>query len=157
MVGGGFGSKEDISVEIFLALLARATGKPVKLVYTREEVFSCTSKRHPFTITHRTGVKKDGKITAAQITMVADSGAYPYLSPYVLLYATGMSAGPYKIDNLYVDSVAAATNQTFTSAFRGFPSEDSAVRKQPLAMNNRWMKLPRRLGWTPWQYAKPIT
>ncbi|MBU1049639.1 molybdopterin-dependent oxidoreductase, partial [Candidatus Bipolaricaulota bacterium] len=100
MVGGGFGSKEDITVEIFLALLARATGKPVKLVYTREEAFACTSKRHPFTITHRTGVKKDGTITAAQITMVADSGAYPYLSPYVLLYATGMAAGPYRIDNL---------------------------------------------------------
>ncbi|MCK5828539.1 xanthine dehydrogenase family protein, partial [Candidatus Bipolaricaulota bacterium] len=127
MVGGGFGSKEDISVEIFLALLARATGKPVKLVYTREEVFTCTSKRHPFTITHRTGVKKDGKITAAQVTMLADSGAYPYLSPYVLLYATGMATGPYKIDNLHVDSVAAATNQTFTSAFRGFGGPQAAV------------------------------
>ncbi len=127
MVGGGFGSKEDISVEIFLALLARATHRPVKLVYTREEAFACTSKRHPFTITHRTGVKPNGKITAAQITMVADSGAYPYLSPYVLLYATGMAAGPYKIDNLHVDSVAAATNQTFTSAFRGFGGPQAAL------------------------------
>ena len=127
MVGGGFGSKEDISVEIFLALLTRATHRPVKLVYTREEAFACTSKRHPFTITHRTGVKKDGRITAAQITMLADSGAYPYLSPYVLLYATGMAAGPYKIDNLHVDSVAAATNQTFTSAMRGFGGPQAAV------------------------------
>jgi len=127
MVGGGFGSKEDITVEIFLALLARATGQPVKLVYTREEVFTSTAKRHPFTITHRTGVKKDGRITAAQVTMVADSGAYPYLSPYVLLYATGMAVGPYKIDNVHVDSVAAATNQTFTSAFRGFGGPQAAV------------------------------
>ena len=127
MVGGGFGSKEDITVEIFLALLARATGRPVKLVYTREEVFTSTAKRHPFTITHRTGVKKNGRITAAQITMVADSGAYPYLSPYVLLYATGMAVGPYKIDNIHVDSVAAATNQTFTSAFRGFGGPQAAV------------------------------
>jgi xanthine dehydrogenase molybdenum-binding subunit len=127
MVGGGFGSKEDITVEIFLALLTRATGKPVKLVYTREEAFTCTAKRHPFTVSHRTGVKKDGKITAAQITMVADSGAYPYLSPYVLLYATAMAAGPYKIDNLHVDSVAAATNQTFTSAFRGFGGPQAAL------------------------------
>ena len=127
MVGGGFGSKEDITVEIFLALLARATGRPVKLVYTREEVFTSTAKRHPFTITHRTGVKKDGRITAAQVTMVADSGAYPYLSPYVLLYATGMAVGPYKVDNVCVDSVAAATNQTFTSAFRGFGGPQAAV------------------------------
>jgi len=127
MVGGGFGSKEDITVEIFLALLARVTGRPVKLVYTREEVFTSTAKRHPFTITHRTGVKRNGKITAAQINMIADSGAYPYLSPYVLLYATGMAAGPYKIDNLHVDSVAAATNRTFTSAFRGFGGPQAAV------------------------------
>lgn len=127
MVGGGFGSKEDITVEIFLALLARATGRPVKLVYTREEVFTSTAKRHPFTITHRTGVKRNGEITAAQIMMVADAGAYPYLSPYVLLYATGMAAGPYRIDNLHVDSVAAATNQTFTSAFRGFGGPQAAL------------------------------
>ena len=127
MVGGGFGSKEDITVEIFLAFLTRETGRPVKLVYTREEAFAATSKRHPFTITHRTGVKKDGRITACQIKMVADSGAYPYLTPYVLLYATGMAAGPYKIDNLHVDSVAAATNQTFTSAFRGFGGPQAAL------------------------------
>jgi len=127
MVGGGFGSKEDITVEIFLAFLARETGRPVKLVYTREEQFAATAKRHPFTITHRTGVKADGRITAAQITMVADSGAYPYLSPYVLLYATGMAAGPYRIDNVHVDSIAVATNQTFTSAFRGFGGPQAAV------------------------------
>ena len=127
MVGGGFGSKEDITVEIFLAFLARETGRPVKLVYTREEAFAATSKRHPFTITHRTGVTKDGRITASHIKMVADSGAYPYLTPYVLLYATGMAAGPYKIDNLHVDSVAAATNQTFTSAFRGFGGPQAAL------------------------------
>jgi len=127
MVGGGFGSKTDITVEIFLAFLARETGRPVKLVYTREEQFMATSKRHPFAITHRTGVKKDGHITAAQIEMVADSGAYPYLTPYVLLYATGMAAGPYRIDNLHVDSIAVATNQTFTSAFRGFGGPQAAL------------------------------
>ncbi|MFC2083141.1 xanthine dehydrogenase family protein molybdopterin-binding subunit [Candidatus Bipolaricaulota bacterium] len=127
MVGGGFGSKEDITVEIFLAFLTRETGRPVKLVYTREEAFAATSKRHPFTVTHRTGVKKDGRITASQIKMVADSGAYPYLTPYVLLYATAMAAGPYKIDNLHVDSVAVATNQTFTSAFRGFGGPQAAL------------------------------
>ena len=126
MVGGGFGGKEDVTVEIFLALLARATRRPVKLVYTREESFLATSKRHPFKITHKTGVKRTGRITAAEITMLADSGAYPYLTPYVLLYATGMAAGPYKIDNVKIDSVAAATNQPFTSAFRGFGGPQAA-------------------------------
>jgi len=127
MVGGGFGSKEDVTVEIFLAFLTQKTGRPVKLVYTREEAFAATSKRHPFTITHRTGVTKDGRISAAHIRLVANSGAYPYLTPYVLLYATATAAGPYKIDNLRVDSVAAATNQTFTSAFRGFGAAQAAV------------------------------
>jgi len=127
MVGGGFGSKEDVTVEIFLAFLARETNRPVKLVYTREEAFAATSKRHPFSITHRTGVKKDGRITATQISLVANSGAYPYLTPYVLLYATATATGPYKIDNVHVDSVAAATNQTFTSAFRGFGAAQAAV------------------------------
>jgi len=127
MVGGGFGSKEDVTVEIFLAFLTRETGRPVKLVYTREEAFAATSKRHPFTVTHRTGVKRDGRITASQVEMVADSGAYPYLTPYVLLYATGMATGPYRIDNVHVDSVAAATNQTYTSAFRGFGGPQAAL------------------------------
>lgn len=127
LVGGGFGGKEDITVEIFLALLAKQTQKPVKLVYTREESFIAQSKRHPFVITHRVGVKKNGRITAAKIDMIADSGAYPYLSPYVLLYATIMASGPYRIDNIHVDSAAVATNQPFTSAFRGFGGPQAAI------------------------------
>jgi CO/xanthine dehydrogenase Mo-binding subunit len=127
MVGGGFGGKEDITVEIFLALLAKATGRPTRLEYTREESFMAQSKRHPFVITHRTGVKRNGRITAAEIDLIADSGAYPYLSPYVLLYATIMSTGPYRVDNLRVDSVAVATNQSFTSAFRGFGGPQACI------------------------------
>jgi CO/xanthine dehydrogenase Mo-binding subunit len=127
MVGGGFGGKEDITVEIFLALLAKHTLRPVRLVYTREESFASQSKRHPFIITHRTGVTRDGRITAAEIDMLADSGAYPYLSPYVLLYATIMAPGPYRIDHLRVDSIAVATNQPFTSAFRGFGGPQACI------------------------------
>ncbi|MCX7706934.1 MAG: molybdopterin-dependent oxidoreductase, partial [Anaerolineae bacterium] len=120
MVGGGFGGKEDITVELYLALLAKATQRPVRLVYTREESFMAHSKRHPYVITHRTGVTRDGRITAARIDIVAESGAYPYLSPYVLLYTVGMAPGPYRVDNLHVDGVAVSTNNPFTSAFRGF-------------------------------------
>jgi CO/xanthine dehydrogenase Mo-binding subunit len=127
MLGGGFGGKEDITVEIFLALLAKHTRRPVRLAYTREESIMAHSKRHPFIITHRTGVATDGRITAAEITMVSDSGAYPYLSPYVLLYATVASCGPYRVDNLKVDSVSVATNNPFTSAFRGFGFPQAAV------------------------------
>jgi CO/xanthine dehydrogenase Mo-binding subunit len=127
MLGGGFGGKEDITVEIFLALLTKATRKPVKLVYTREESILAHSKRHPFIITHRTGVREDGHITAAEIEMVANAGAYPYLSPYVSLYATVTACGPYQVDNLKVDTKAVATNNPFTSAFRGFGAAQAAV------------------------------
>ncbi len=136
MVGGGFGGKEDITVEIFLALLAQKTGRPVQLIFTREESFAAQSKRHPFVITHRTGVQRSGRITAAEIELIADSGAYPYLTPYVLLYATVMSPGPYRIDNLKIDGYGVATNQTFTSAFRGFggPQACFAYEQQMDAM-----------------------
>jgi CO/xanthine dehydrogenase Mo-binding subunit len=132
MAGGGFGGKEDITVEIFLALLAKHTGRPVRLVYTREESIQAHSKRHPSIITHRTGVKKDGRITAAEINAVADAGAYPYLSTYVALYIAVQGCGPYRVDNVRVDSRAVATNNPFASAFRGFgaPQACSAYEQQ---------------------------
>ncbi len=125
MVGGGFGGKEDITVEIYLGLLAQRTQRPVKMVWTREELLLAHSKRHPMIITHRTGVTRSGEIVAAEIKIVADLGAYPYLSPYVLLYATVVATGPYRVDDLRIDSVAVATNNPFTSAFRGFGAPQS--------------------------------
>jgi CO/xanthine dehydrogenase Mo-binding subunit len=127
MVGGGFGGKEDVTVEIYLALLASTTGRPVRLCYTREDSFFGHGKRHPFTITHRTGFTRDGKITALQVDMTADAGAYVYLSPYVLLYATVASPGPYRVDNLHVDARAVATNNMYTSAFRGFGAAQACI------------------------------
>lgn len=125
--GGGFGGKEDITVEVFLALLTKHTRRPVRLVYTREESIMGHSKRHPYVINYRTGVKRNGRITAAKIELIGDSGAYPYLSPYVLLYSTVMASGPYRVDNIHVDSVVVATNNPFTSAFRGFGGPQSCV------------------------------
>ncbi|MDY7076196.1 MAG: molybdopterin cofactor-binding domain-containing protein, partial [Chloroflexota bacterium] len=144
MLGGGFGGKEDITVEIYLALLAKHTHRPVRLEYTREESIQAHSKRHPFIITHRTGVKKNGRITAAEIEMVSNSGAYPYLSPYVLLYASIASCGPYRVDNLKVDSVSVATNNPFTSAFRGFGAAQAAV-----AYEQQMDEIARSLGLDP--------
>ena len=144
MLGGGFGGKEDITVEIFLALLAKHTRRPVRLEYTREESIQAHSKRHPFIVTHRTGVKKNGRITAAEIRMVSDAGAYPYLSPYVLLYATITSCGPYRVDNLQVDSASVATNNPFTSAFRGFGVPQACV-----AHEQQMDEIAKRLGLDP--------
>ncbi|MCL4182742.1 MAG: xanthine dehydrogenase family protein molybdopterin-binding subunit [Burkholderiaceae bacterium] len=120
LVGGGFGGKEDLTVEVYLALLARHTGRPVRLEYSREDSFVGHGKRHPFKLTYRTGVTKDGKITALDVRAIADAGAYVYLSPYVLLYCAVAAPGPYRVDNLNVHMRAAATNNMFTSAFRGF-------------------------------------
>ncbi len=120
LIGGGFGGKEDVTVEIYLALLTRHTGRPVRLEYTREDSLVGHGKRHPFVLTYRTGVTREGKITALDVQIVADAGAYVFLSPYVLLYSAVAAPGPYRVDNLNVHARAVATNNMYTSAFRGF-------------------------------------
>lgn len=149
MIGGGFGGKEDITVEIFLALLTKATRRPVKLVYTREESILAHSKRHPFVIAHRTGVKESGRITASEIEMIANAGAYPYLSPYVSLYATVTACGPYDVENLNVDTKAVATNNPFTSAFRGFGAAQAAV-----AYEQQMDEVAKALNMDPLEFRK---
>jgi CO/xanthine dehydrogenase Mo-binding subunit len=120
MVGGGFGGKEDITVEIFLGLLTMKTSRPVRMEYTREETLVARGKRHPYIITHRTGVQRDGLIVASEVKIISNAGAYPYLSPYVLLYTTVGAVGPYNVENVKVDSYSVATNGPNSSAFRGF-------------------------------------
>ena len=120
LVGGGFGGKEDMTVEVYLALLAKHTGRAVRLEYSREDSFVGHGKRHPFVLTYRTGVTKEGRITALDVQMTADAGAYVFLSPYVILYALVAAPGPYRVDNLTVFARAVATNNMYTSAFRGF-------------------------------------
>ena len=149
MVGGGFGGKEDITVEIYLALLAKHTNRPVRLVYTREESIFGHSKRHPYVIKHRTGVKKNGRITAAEIDIISDSGAYPYLSPYVLLYTVVMSTGPYRVDNLRVDAATVATNNIYTSAFRGFGGPQACF-----AYEQQMDAIAEKLGMDPLELRK---
>ena len=127
MVGGGFGGKSDITVELYLALLTRATGRPVRLCYSREESFYGHGKRHPFTISHKTGFTRDGRITASKIDITSDSGPYAYMSPYVLIYATEAGPGPYLVENLHIDSRCMATNNMFTTAFRGFGATQACI------------------------------
>jgi CO/xanthine dehydrogenase Mo-binding subunit len=119
-VGGGFGGKEDITVESFLALLTFKTGRPVKLTYTREESILSHSKRHPYVMVYKTGAKKDGRLTALQARLLSDAGAYVYLSPWVLLYSMVDASGPYRIPHAKIDGYTVLTNNTFTSANRGF-------------------------------------
>lgn len=119
-LGGGFGGKEECARDVYLALMARRTGRPVRLEYSREDSFVGHGKRHPMIIRHKTGVTRDGRICGLDVDFVADSGAYLYLSANVLLYAAVAAPGPYRVDNLNVRARAVATNNMYTSAFRGY-------------------------------------
>ena len=122
VTGGGFGGKEDVPSEICAcaALAARKLKRPVKLVYSREEDFYRSSKRHPMAVTFKLGAKRDGVFTAAQVRAVADAGAYSTLSPVVAFRATAHATGPYEIPNVHTDVYGVYTNRQTTGAFRGF-------------------------------------
>ena len=122
VTGGGFGGKEDVPSEVCAcaAVAAWKTGRPVKLVYTREEDFYRSSKRHPMTVTFKLGATRDGTFTAAKVLIVGDAGAYSTLTPVVLFRATAHATGPYEIPNVEVDTHGVYTNSQTTGAFRGF-------------------------------------
>ena len=121
-VGGAFGGKEENTVQIHLALLARKTKRPVKLVWTREESGVTGMKRHPMIVTMKTAIDKEGRLLANQVRIVADTGAYASLGPTVLDVAIENSSGPYRIPNIDIDAYSVYTNNGVAGAFRGFGS-----------------------------------
>ncbi len=130
-IGGAFGGREDMSVQIVLALAAwrmqqRGINRPVKCIWSREESIIGHAKRHAYTIKTRWAADSTGKVTAAEVEMVEDSGGYVYTSPKVLGNATLMCTGPYEIDNVSVDSYAVYTNNVVAGAFRGFGGPQGA-------------------------------
>jgi len=127
MIGGGFGGKEDITVESFIALLTLKTKRPVRLVYTREESLMAHSKKHAFIEKYKIGAKKNGKIMALEAHYIGNAGAYTYLTPWVGLYATVSATGPYKIPNVKIKTQMVLTNNVFASAFRGFGSNQANI------------------------------
>jgi CO/xanthine dehydrogenase Mo-binding subunit len=120
--GGGFGGKEDYPsiVAGHAALLALKAGRPVKLVYDRAEDMAATTKRHPSVVRHRTGVTRDGRLTAVEIDVLLDGGAYTTLSPVVLSRGCIHATGPYRCDHVQVHGRVVATNTPPNGAFRGF-------------------------------------
>ena len=120
LMGGGFGGKEDITGQIHAALLAEATGRPVKMLYSRQESLLVHPKRHATVIRMRTGATQDGKLTAVEATLYGDGGAYASLSEKVLTRATTHASGPYDVPNVRVDCFATYTNNVPAGAFRGF-------------------------------------
>ena len=119
-MGGGFGGKEDMTVEPYLALLVWRTRRPVRMVWERQDSIMASTKRHPFVMRYRTGVRRDGTIVAQDVDIIGDAGAYPYLSPRVLFAACVTASGPYRVPNVRHRARAVFTNNVPTSAFRGF-------------------------------------
>lgn len=119
-MGGGFGGKEDMTVEPFIAALVWRTRRPVRMVWSRQESLLARQKRHPFLMHYRTGARSDGTIVAQDIRILGDAGAYPLLSSRVLFAAAVNSTGPYRVADARVESTAVFTNTVPTSAMRGF-------------------------------------
>jgi CO/xanthine dehydrogenase Mo-binding subunit len=134
VVGGGFGGKEDFpsALAIHAALLARACGRPVKMVYDRHEDIVGTSKRHPAVIRHRTGVSGDGRLLALDAEILMDGGAYKTLSPVVLSRALLHAFGPYRWPSVRILGKVLRTHTAPNSAFRGFgaPQVEFAIERQ---------------------------
>jgi CO/xanthine dehydrogenase Mo-binding subunit len=148
-IGGAFGGREDMSIQIVLALAAmrleeRGIRRPIKIIWTREESIIGHHKRHPYMIRTRWGADSEGRVIAAEATVIADAGAYAYTSTKVLGNATLMCTGPYEIENVAVDASAVYTNNIPGGAFRGFGGPQGAF-----AAEQQMNKLAEALGLDP--------
>ncbi len=122
ILGGSFGGKDDIIhvMSCRVTLLARMTGRPVKLTYTREESLKESYKRHPYIMTYKVGFTKNGRLKAMKIDVLADSGAYSSQTFFVTWRSVVQATGPYNIEHVRTDVRGVYTNNTYTAAFRGF-------------------------------------
>jgi CO/xanthine dehydrogenase Mo-binding subunit len=118
--GGGFGGKLDVTVELFLALAAYYTKRPVVMRFTRGESFLSNTKRHPLYIEYKTGARNDGTIQAVKVNIIGDTGPYISYGETVCLRAAIHSTGPYEIPNVHTDSRMFYTNNPVSGAMRGF-------------------------------------
>ena len=125
-VGGGFGGKTDMIYQGMLALLAMKTERPARLVFSREESFISTAKRHPSRTKLRMGFTRDGRIRGYEMTMVCDGGAYCMSTGNVVHKAAVLSAGPYVVPNIRIDTYGVYTNNTPSGAFRSFGALQAA-------------------------------
>ncbi|MBF7981092.1 MULTISPECIES: molybdopterin cofactor-binding domain-containing protein [Rahnella] len=122
VLGGSFGGKDDVidHLSCRAGLLALLTGKPVKFTYNREQSIRESCKRHPYRMKYKIGLDDNARIQAVKIDIMADSGGYGASSPFVTWRSVVQAAGPYNIPNVRIDIAAIATNNSYTSAFRGF-------------------------------------
>ena len=148
-VGGAFGGKEDIAGQIHAALLAQATGQPVKLLFDRHESMLVHPKRHATQIRIKIGAKQDGTLVAIQTELYGDTGAYASLGEKVMERATTHSTGPYDIPHVSADCYAMYTNNPPSGAFRGF-----GVTQSTFAIEGMMDILADELGIDPLQLRR---
>ncbi|MEA2023362.1 MAG: molybdopterin cofactor-binding domain-containing protein [Actinomycetota bacterium] len=119
-IGGAFGSREDISLHIHVAMLSLATGRPVKMTYDRSESFVGHVKRHPSRMWYRHEADENGKLVRVEAKLILDGGAYAHTSRAVIANAGYFVVGPYNCDNVVVEAIAVKTNNPPCGAMRGF-------------------------------------
>ena len=148
-VGGGFGGKQEMFVEDILALAAIKTGRPVKFELTREEQFISTSTRHPMRVSVKAGADRNGILTALQLDVLSNTGAYGNHAGPVLFHACGESIGVYNCPNKRVDAVVAYTNTVPAGAFRGY-----GLPQTLLAVEAAIDELAKGLGISPFEIRR---
>lgn len=143
-VGGAFGGREDITMQIHIALGTLLSKRPIKACYSREESFYAHSKRHPLYMKFKTGADKQGKLMAMEAEIIGDTGAYASWAVNVLRKAGVHATGPYEIPNVKIDSYAVYTNNPFCGAMRGF-----GATQVPVACEQQMDILAEKLNMSP--------
>lgn len=147
--GGGFGGKDEIVVQIHLALLTYHTRRPVKIWLSREESVRVGVKRTPEFLAYRTGVRRDGTLVANRVDIVADTGAYATLGGPVTSLSVGHCCGPYRVPNVRIENHCVYTNNGVSGAMRGF-----GVNQVTFAMETQMDIIARELGIDPVELRK---
>ncbi len=147
--GGGFGGKLDVSVQPLLAVAARVTGKPVRIVYTRTESMASTTKRHPARLWARAAAGRDGRLISYELEGDFNTGAYASWGPTVAGRVPVHGSGPYKVANVRNRARAVYTNETPAGAFRGFGVPQAAIAHEALLDD-----LAGQLGLDRWQIRR---
>jgi CO/xanthine dehydrogenase Mo-binding subunit/aerobic-type carbon monoxide dehydrogenase small subunit (CoxS/CutS family) len=146
-MGGGFGAKQEMLVEDIVALAVLKTGQPVKLEFTREEQFIGATTRHPMRVRIKAGARRDGRLTAMEMHVVSNTGAYGNHGRLVLYHACGECFGVYRCDNKKIDAFVAYTNTVPSGAFRGY-----GLPQTNLAVESAMDELARRIGMDPIEF-----
>ncbi len=131
-VGGGFGSKLDVSLQPLLGLVTLKTGRPARMTYTRAESMASTTKRHPATMTVRAGCDAGGRLTALDFEGVFDTGAYASWGPTVANRVPVHATGPYRVPAVLARARAVHTNNPVSGAFRGFGVPQATIAVESL-------------------------